>query len=284
MRHATFIAAALAAIVAPFAALAADHTVFFAHDSARLTAEGRAVIDQAAADYRATGEAAVSLVGHTDTSGSAEYNMRLSERRARAVAEALEAAGVPASSMTAAWRGESEPAVATGDGVREPRNRRVEITIGAPAADVAPPATVDQVVQRLRIGIGPYLAYNFQEGDESWLAGANLGLTYNLTDAFSLSAEQAVFYTLDADDEGFGGRTALGAEYGFNPAGGVNPYVGANVGYTFADGSFDDDFFAGPELGLRSGPWEVKAAYDFMFDRDWDEGVAGLTASYNFGF
>ena len=72
----------------------------------------------------------ISLVGHADTSGSAQYNVGLSQRRVNRVASALDAAGVNMGGVTRAARGEADPAVATGDGVREPRNRRVEITIG----------------------------------------------------------------------------------------------------------------------------------------------------------
>jgi hypothetical protein len=272
-----------ASIAAPLSALAADHTVFFAHGSARLTAEARAIIDQAAADYAATGETSVSLVGHTDTSGSAEYNMGLSERRARAVADALVASGVPASSMTAAWRGETEPAVATGDGVREPLNRRVEITISAPDTAAAP-ATVEDVLMGLRIGIGPYVGFNMEEDDESVFLGANLTVTYSLTENISLSAEQAVFYTVDADDNGIGGRSAIGAEYAFGDASGAQPFVGVNGGYMYIDGTATGGWFGGPELGVRFGAWEAKAAYDFVEDRDAEDGVISLTVGYNFAF
>jgi len=275
------LALALAAtLAAPLAALAADHTVYFAHDSARLDATARSVIEQAAADYAATGETSVSLVGHTDTSGSTAYNMGLSERRARAVADAMVAAGVPASAMTAGWRGEAEPAVASGDGVREPLNRRVEITVSAPAAA---PATVDDVLMGLRIGIGPYVGFNMQDNDESLLLGANLTAAYDITPNVSVSLEQAVFWNTDAADEELGGRTALGADYAFS-TGGVTPYVGANVGAFYGGGSLDDGFFAGPEVGVRFGAFEVKAAYDFVFDRDADEGVVSLTAGYNLRF
>ncbi|MEO1612548.1 MAG: OmpA family protein, partial [Pseudomonadota bacterium] len=72
----------------------------------------------------------ISLVGHADTSGSAQYNVGLSQRRVNRVASALQAAGVNMAGVTRAARGEADPAVNTGDGVREPRNRRVEIAIG----------------------------------------------------------------------------------------------------------------------------------------------------------
>lgn len=67
------------------------------------------------------------VVGHTDTSGSVKYNERLSERRAKATADGLVALGVPASILDVSWKGKSQPAVATGDGVKEPLNRRATI-------------------------------------------------------------------------------------------------------------------------------------------------------------
>ncbi len=71
----------------------------------------------------------VVVVGHTDTSGSNAYNMRLSERRAKAVADGLVSAGVAQTGLQVDWKGESDLAVATPDGVKEPLNRRATINI-----------------------------------------------------------------------------------------------------------------------------------------------------------
>jgi len=71
----------------------------------------------------------IVVVGHTDTSGSAAYNVRLSERRAKATADALVGAGVNQTALAVDWKGETMPAVATGDGVKEPLNRRATIDI-----------------------------------------------------------------------------------------------------------------------------------------------------------
>jgi outer membrane protein OmpA-like peptidoglycan-associated protein len=68
-------------------------------------------------------------VGHTDTVGSVGFNQGLSEERARQVADALTARGIPAGAMTQAGRSENQLAVETGDNVREPQNRRVEIVL-----------------------------------------------------------------------------------------------------------------------------------------------------------
>ena len=73
---------------------------------------------------------AISVVGHADRSGSAAYNIGLSQRRAAAVEGALVAGGVAADMITTSGLGESQPLVPTPDGVREPSNRRAEIQIG----------------------------------------------------------------------------------------------------------------------------------------------------------
>jgi len=65
----------------------------------------------------------------TDTVGSVGYNQGLSEERANRIADELIARGVPAGAMTLAGRSENDPAVDTGDNVREPKNRRVEIVL-----------------------------------------------------------------------------------------------------------------------------------------------------------
>jgi OOP family OmpA-OmpF porin len=69
--------------------------------------------------------------GHADTSGSTPYNQGLSERRSRNVADLLASSGVPASGLTVQAFGETQPAKPTPDGVREPLNRRVEVTAAA---------------------------------------------------------------------------------------------------------------------------------------------------------
>jgi outer membrane protein OmpA-like peptidoglycan-associated protein len=67
---------------------------------------------------------------HTDKSGPDDYNVKLSQRRADATKAYLAGKGVPDTAITTEAFGESRPLVETADGVREPQNRRVEITFG----------------------------------------------------------------------------------------------------------------------------------------------------------
>lgn len=103
--------------------------VYFGFNQDNLTERARETLDAVVAGVRTLGATALSVVGHADTVGSANYNQALSERRARRVANALVDRGVPAGAMTLAGRGESDLARATGDNVREALNRRVEIAL-----------------------------------------------------------------------------------------------------------------------------------------------------------
>jgi OOP family OmpA-OmpF porin len=104
--------------------------VFFDWDKSDITPQAAAILDNAAASYQNCGSAQVMIAGHTDRSGSDQYNQGLGQRRADAVRAYLAGRGIPDGVMTTQSFGESRPLVETADGVREPQNRRVEITYG----------------------------------------------------------------------------------------------------------------------------------------------------------
>ena len=125
--------------------MAREFIVYFPFDQFVLTPDAQNVVRQAA-DYSRTGRGAtrIVIVGHTDSSGPPAYNTRLSERRAKAVADGLVGAGVNQGIVQVDWKGESQLAVPTGDGVKEPLNRRSTIGInfqGAVPASGAPTAS-----------------------------------------------------------------------------------------------------------------------------------------------
>jgi len=103
--------------------------VYFEFDKSDLTPEGAKVVQDAAAAYKQTGSARIAVTGYTDLAGTQQYNLGLSKRRADTVRAALVRQGVPDGAIAEAWRGKQNPAVPTPDGVREPRNRRVEIML-----------------------------------------------------------------------------------------------------------------------------------------------------------
>lgn len=71
----------------------------------------------------------VNVVGHTDTSGSAAYNLGLSKRRAADVSKELVRQGISSDMVTSEGKGETQLFLETGDGVREPLNRRTEVVV-----------------------------------------------------------------------------------------------------------------------------------------------------------
>ncbi len=126
----------------PAAVTPGPFLVFFDWDKSLITAEATQILDRAVEQYQATGQTSVALAGHADKSGKDDYNVRLSQRRADAVKAYMAAKGVPDTAITTEAFGESRPLVDTADGVREPQNRRVEITFGgAPAPAAAGPCT-----------------------------------------------------------------------------------------------------------------------------------------------
>ncbi|PID36111.1 MAG: cell envelope biogenesis protein OmpA [Rhodobacterales bacterium] len=96
--------------------------VLFATDSHKLTASGRQWLKQF---FASAGAFAYAVYGHTDSRASDEYNMRLSQRRADAVAKVARSTGAVVDRVVG--YGERRPIAsnATAEGMR--KNRRVEI-------------------------------------------------------------------------------------------------------------------------------------------------------------
>jgi len=104
-----------------------DYLVFFDWNKANITPEAASILKTVVGNAKKMGDTKVIATGYTDLSGSADYNMGLSERRAEAVKADLVSQGIPAANVTTIGRGEADPLVPTADGVREPQNRRVQI-------------------------------------------------------------------------------------------------------------------------------------------------------------
>lgn len=101
------------------------YIVFFPWGEMGFDEDGAMIVDDAASSY--SDGLAITLTGHSDRSGPAAVNRRISQRRAQAVRDALIARGVPADAITIEAEGETALLIGTLDGVREAQNRRVEI-------------------------------------------------------------------------------------------------------------------------------------------------------------
>ncbi len=71
----------------------------------------------------------ISVIGHTDRTGSAEHNRTLSFERAQRVYDILRTENVSPEDMTISYHGEGNPLIPTANNVAEPRNRRVEVMV-----------------------------------------------------------------------------------------------------------------------------------------------------------
>ncbi len=111
-------------------AVANTYMVFFDFDKAVLTPEAKNILARVAADYKKGKNVRVNVTGHADRSGKDSYNMNLSQKRAKAVQKELVRLGVQSQEIATVAKGESQPLVATADGVREAQNRRAEIVFG----------------------------------------------------------------------------------------------------------------------------------------------------------
>jgi outer membrane protein OmpA-like peptidoglycan-associated protein len=103
--------------------------IFFDWDRYNINESARPTLSEISNTIKANPNANVRIAGHADRSGPDAYNDALSRRRADAVATALQQQGLQRNRATVEAFGETRPLVETADGVREPQNRRVEVTI-----------------------------------------------------------------------------------------------------------------------------------------------------------
>lgn len=107
-----------------------DASLAFQINSAAISDSYKKDLDAAASVFKSYEDTNILIEGHTDDTGSAEYNMSLSEKRAKAVRDYLISKGVDASRLTAKWYGEDQPKYPN-DEANRAKNRRVELAIYA---------------------------------------------------------------------------------------------------------------------------------------------------------
>jgi outer membrane protein OmpA-like peptidoglycan-associated protein len=103
--------------------------VNFDTNKATIRTDAQPILDQAVETLKEHSAIALTVEGHTDSTGSDEYNQKLSVRRAEAVRDYLSGHGINSSRMSVAGHGESQP-VATNDSAEgRAQNRRVELHV-----------------------------------------------------------------------------------------------------------------------------------------------------------
>ncbi|MBY0576937.1 MAG: OmpA family protein [Gallionellaceae bacterium] len=104
-------------------------SVFFVRGKDEITMESKPLVEKLKAEIARRPAPEIMVIGHTDRVGSDASNDILSLKRAEAMRNALVKAGIAASSISIAGRGEREPLVPTADEVAEPKNCRVEVNV-----------------------------------------------------------------------------------------------------------------------------------------------------------
>lgn len=107
----------------------ASFMVYFPSGRDELAGEYKIEINRLLEEMTRRASPEVTVIGHTDRVGTDKANDALGLKRAERVRKILLQRGVPAERIIAASRGEREPLAPTADGVTEPRNRRVEISV-----------------------------------------------------------------------------------------------------------------------------------------------------------
>ena len=104
--------------------------VHFQHDSAEILPDSQGIIEELADLMSKRPDIKnVEVQGHTDDTGAAPYNLRLSQSRAQAVVDAIASHGIDSSRMTAKGYGQEKPLVPNTTEPNRAKNRRVQVMI-----------------------------------------------------------------------------------------------------------------------------------------------------------
>lgn len=112
-------------------AIAFDSAILFEFDRAELSNVARENLRNLAQSLQEYPNTEVTVIGHTDSVGSADYNMRLSQRRAESAATYIASQGISRDRLTTVGRGLHEPIESNETSFGRQQNRRVEVTITA---------------------------------------------------------------------------------------------------------------------------------------------------------
>ncbi len=103
--------------------------LYFQKGSTSLTVESEAMLPLILQSIASRNSEHIGVIGHSDTAGDRDYNLRLSGERALAVRQILILQGVNKEHISSTSHGEENLLVKTGDNVQEAKNRRVEVVV-----------------------------------------------------------------------------------------------------------------------------------------------------------
>lgn len=103
--------------------------LYFDKGSSNLAEDAEAMLQQILQSIANRKSKSISIVGHSDTAGDRDLNLRLSRDRTLTVYQVLLTRGVEKTHMTRTSHGKENPLIKTADNVDEPRNRRVEVIV-----------------------------------------------------------------------------------------------------------------------------------------------------------
>lgn len=106
-----------------------DSNILFELNSSYLTDAAHQKLQGLAEALKKHTYSAIRIEGHTDNTGTDDYNKWLSERRAESVKTYMESLGIPAGTMSTAGHGESSPIASNDTSEGQAANRRVEVII-----------------------------------------------------------------------------------------------------------------------------------------------------------
>lgn len=107
--------------------IVSTYVIYFDFDKSGVRPSEEETLRRIAQEIRKFNPTQITVTGHADSSGAADYNQDLSRKRADSVVAALEARGIRSEAVAEEARGESTLAVQTGDGVKLQENRRVVV-------------------------------------------------------------------------------------------------------------------------------------------------------------
>ncbi|MEC7264668.1 MAG: OmpA family protein [Bacteroidota bacterium] len=106
-----------------------DAGVYFDTNKSDVKGTSATTLDKMAGIFKEYPKTNILVEGHTDSAGSDEYNMKLSQQRAESVTNYLISKGVSSSRFTTKWYGETQPRESNETAEGKAKNRRVELAI-----------------------------------------------------------------------------------------------------------------------------------------------------------